>query len=491
MATFGQTGTLPDWAYNDGGYFIGCKFTLEEDGDIESITAYVRAWGDSVHIKALLCSSADPATILATGAAALCSNGSYSWVTSSFSSAYEAEAGEYILGFVNENYVDYRSASGDTGQYVYEADNNYTTPTAPAGLTAEAKELSIYATYTATGSPPEPPIGGGHLMCTSTGGLSTGFPLELISHLVIEYVTPNSVSNPTLEWGASTLTSATELVNRAHAAGIVASISVWTAWDRTEINAIFANSGYRALLIASIVDIIEDTGADGIYFNWESYSDYEWDVDDWATFISELAADDGMDGKLISGTNPTTKATCTAATVNTYYDWLYVNVYDLDPYPENWYGTLSAFQTALNTAYSTWGFNKDKICGGINIAWRGGSGYPDNWINWGYMQDGYDPRSGKYFPIPADNQNSVSDSDYEWGAIYGCGYNLARDKAQWAMENGFAGIKMYIANIDDIGGSKLHVTQLNSIVISDVSIPEGGARWIRFNGSYTTKMGGM
>lgn len=489
MATFGQTNTLPDWEYVESNTFVGCKFTLSVDGDIESISAYVQAWGDAVHIKAILATSADPATILATGSAELCSNGSYSWVTSTFASAYEATAGEYILGFVCENYVDYRSTSGDTGQHVRETDNNYGTPTAPSGLTALDEEISIYATYTATGGPEPPPIGGGHLMCTATGGLSTDFPLELISHLVIEYVTPNSVADPTLEWGASNLTSATDLVNRAHAAGALASISVWTAWDRTEINAIFANATYRAALIDSIVDIIDDTGADGIYFNWESYSDYDWDVDEWATFIDELAADAGMSGKIISGTNSTTAAKATAATVNDHYSWMYVNVYDLDPYPEGWFGTLAAFQTALTTANATWGFDKDKICGGINIAWRGGSSYPDNWISWQYMRDGYDPRSGKYFPVPADNQNSVPASNMEWGYIYGCGYNLAREKAQWAMENGFAGIKMYIANIDAPLSTKAHITQLNTIVIADISIPEGGARWIRFNQG--TKLGGI
>jgi hypothetical protein len=148
MANFGYETNGASWIGLDGGSFGGCLFTLPVNGNIASITARTIAYSANLHFKALLCSHADPSTILAVGDAQVIPTGASAWVTSTFASPYSAAAGAYILGLVCEGYLDFKCDAGDANQTHKETDNNYGTPTAPSGMTHSDEKLSIYATYT-------------------------------------------------------------------------------------------------------------------------------------------------------------------------------------------------------------------------------------------------------------------------------------------------------------------------------------------------------
>jgi len=147
--TFGYESAGGTETSAQGSDFYGSKYTCASAGTIDSITAYVR--GLSRYFEPVVCSAAK--AILANGVgpeSADCTNAD-NWLTTNYISKPTVAAADYYLGMIpKSNYVYFHyDASGIS---LYDASNNYTTPTDPSDGTDGTNKYSIYATYTATGA---------------------------------------------------------------------------------------------------------------------------------------------------------------------------------------------------------------------------------------------------------------------------------------------------------------------------------------------------
>lgn len=131
-----------------------CKYTLTEAGDISKLSLYLRNTGAEANFYGVIYDATGaggtPGALKGTTPATACSTSEGQWVDATFSSAVVASAGDYwigwgaaswggILGFYNWN-------EGTAG--TVDAGSNPAT-----GYSAAGWKMSVYGTYTASGSP--------------------------------------------------------------------------------------------------------------------------------------------------------------------------------------------------------------------------------------------------------------------------------------------------------------------------------------------------
>lgn len=140
-----------------------CKFTLSEDGDVDKLTIYSRGtstYGGTTKIwKATIYSDSSgyPNAYQSPLGAEVGDTTTAAWRDSTFSSAISLTAGTYWIGMHKDsgsNHVWYYD-SGSTNQAYYTSNGSitYNSPpsTFPGGASGKADNVSVYATYTATG----------------------------------------------------------------------------------------------------------------------------------------------------------------------------------------------------------------------------------------------------------------------------------------------------------------------------------------------------
>lgn len=150
--TFGYTtrgGSSENINRNQAG---GGKFTLSEGGTVSNIKIY--CWGEWNGKGTIWDSSGN---LVATTTGQSISPGGASWKTWTFSSPPTLSAGTYYLGYVSNGPGNRFYYTHTAGYYWrYDSTNNYNSPQALNVADANNHLMSVYCTYTAAPSGPEP-----------------------------------------------------------------------------------------------------------------------------------------------------------------------------------------------------------------------------------------------------------------------------------------------------------------------------------------------
>lgn len=131
-----------------GGSFLNT--TASANGDVNSISIGTATSG--FPIKGFVC-NASTLAILTNGVSPASTSVLTNWTIISYSTKPTLVNGTtYSPWFVISTTSPdiYRTTGGSEGDSKYELDNNYTTPTNPAGVDTTTNRYSVYATYTAT-----------------------------------------------------------------------------------------------------------------------------------------------------------------------------------------------------------------------------------------------------------------------------------------------------------------------------------------------------
>jgi parallel beta-helix repeat protein len=147
--TFGKTnigGTSKSCYFGDT--HLG-KFTLNEDGTVTKITAYISgAWGNPATVRAGIYSDSagSPSRVKGTTSNTVVS-ATAGWYNFTFSTPLSLTAGTYHIGFYSgDNDMVCYYDTGSTGQYNYNNWRDFRDPY-PGGST-QNWDISVYATYT-------------------------------------------------------------------------------------------------------------------------------------------------------------------------------------------------------------------------------------------------------------------------------------------------------------------------------------------------------
>ena len=185
MATFGKTsigGTTDQWTSAD--WAVACKFTLNENSSVESMTVYMYSYGGNIRLGIYdhdavnnrpnnLKGQTDSRYIQSTG---------YTWETFTFSTPINLDAGTYWLAVITD--ADFYSAydAGTTNQ-----SGGHTNAYADGFLESwgsvisyASREWSLYATYTATGALGQPYIS----RVQQISGMQTFNPIHALKPLI-------------------------------------------------------------------------------------------------------------------------------------------------------------------------------------------------------------------------------------------------------------------------------------------------------------------
>jgi len=147
-----QGGTGPQSNNADGS--SACKFTLSEAGDVSSISWYGKLNSGSGNLKCVIYadSSGYPGAVKGVTNAIVITT-TEQWWTATFAVAVSLTAGTYWLAWTSDSSTAYYYNTGTTNQR-YSVSDTYSDGVAdpyPAGGTGQARVISIYATYTASG----------------------------------------------------------------------------------------------------------------------------------------------------------------------------------------------------------------------------------------------------------------------------------------------------------------------------------------------------
>lgn len=154
MATFGNTNAEASTRSIRNNLY-GDQFNLPENGDVTSITAYVRLASTAGDTSALVtCAIYDSSgNFIDNTEEKLITNTSFSWVTFNFSSPASLTAGDYQLFAAGSDDADnpaMADVTSNPGTGLIQASFGYGTFPDPHSAGSFAGEPSIYATYTPT-----------------------------------------------------------------------------------------------------------------------------------------------------------------------------------------------------------------------------------------------------------------------------------------------------------------------------------------------------
>lgn len=159
--TFGYTSVGGSATFGSiQGSLYAIRYVLGENGDVSKLDFYTYAGGSGRQVKGLIYddNSNYPNSLeTPSGDSTSIPNGilNADWVTLSFSSSLGLTSGTYWLGWVTTGgSVYYYYDTGSANQRYFTSNSSYfvTPPTSfPGGASGNAREVSIYATYTASG----------------------------------------------------------------------------------------------------------------------------------------------------------------------------------------------------------------------------------------------------------------------------------------------------------------------------------------------------
>lgn len=184
MATFGNTNAIAGTPGTPSGLgqffdnrFFGCKAAPASDGLVTSVTAYVQAQDVNKFFRPVIV-LASTKQIITNGVGNAvnldATVGAPAWVTATFPVSPAVLAGvPYYIGIVGGgNATFWGGLWFDTGQPagsgLYDASNDFTTPTNPTDGSEETEWPSHYATYTPSGGGPQLKTLSGTLTPTGT-----------------------------------------------------------------------------------------------------------------------------------------------------------------------------------------------------------------------------------------------------------------------------------------------------------------------------------
>jgi len=147
MATFGRTSEDTNDTTYGSTYIWGHKFTISEEGDTSSISAYIYRWA-AVNVQMAIYTDDAPPAKVASSATVQNTTG-YSWVTADITA--NLPAGDYWLCICSASDVYGKYATSD--EVFYRQTGTYGTwPDTLASWTAYANGImDIYCTYDPAG----------------------------------------------------------------------------------------------------------------------------------------------------------------------------------------------------------------------------------------------------------------------------------------------------------------------------------------------------
>jgi hypothetical protein len=163
--TFGYT-SVGGSETTDAGSVRGSLFTSPSNVDTaDNINAYIKEYGEYIELKGLIILHSD-GNVITNGVGGEVSIGSsYDWITSTFATSPSLSGNtDYVLAEIDNAfsgyiYIKYDTGATNQGHRNYDFTGGYTNPTGfSENLTHNTDKYSIYATYTASSSDPEPNV---------------------------------------------------------------------------------------------------------------------------------------------------------------------------------------------------------------------------------------------------------------------------------------------------------------------------------------------